>query len=209
MAQHLCRRNLCVLPSYPEKQRQQIVQMMIARGRKWGATWESSLCFYGDLMQTVAPNFDQHAEIRAVLESTDETADFRIKNLNTLVRRTVWREAESKRIELYLYTHPDLDTESHATRVNAALPVVLWEKANRENAAEIANASFQSAKRLKISDHEDAILVTAVADHLYGPELMDSEKSPWINDVLDLARPLNVRVEMLRLRMALDFGRRV
>ena len=139
MAQHLCKRNICVLPSYPKKQRQRIVQIMIQRARGWDLTWESSLALYGDLMQTVAPNFDHHPEIQEFLTSNNfsDSVDDYFGTINRLVRRTVWREAESDRIELFLYTGKEFDSADHFDRIVESLPLVLWDKINSNNAEEV------------------------------------------------------------------------
>ncbi|WP_133510437.1 hypothetical protein [Candidatus Thiosymbion oneisti] len=186
-----------------------IVGHMIARGRKWGATWKNSLALFADLLQTVAPNFDHNHFIREALERGADTADNRILSLVDRAPHIAWRKAEAARIELFLYTAPDMDPLPLIERTAAALPLVLWDQATPEDARPKAEAAFNLAGSLGFAELQDGPLVLAVARALYGPELTVEARHPWIADVLDPRCSPDMRLELLRLRIALDFGRRV
>ena len=209
LAEHLCQRNTAVLPRFPEEQRLAIVRFMIARGKIWGATWKSSLGLYADLMQTVAPNFDHHPTIREAIQTGTGTADDRIMSLADRIPRSAWIEAESSRIELFLYTDPEVDTAPLLERTAAALPIVLWDHIQPEKVSDEARKAIGAADELGLADSEDGPITAAVAFALYGPQLKNEGSYPWMNDILDSQRQPNERLEMLRFRIALDFGRRV
>lgn len=71
---------------------EQMVNNGIARGRSRGLTWESSLMRYVELMFSIAPNFDEHPQIRSTLMNESIPPDER---LNIVVEKTSygeWRE---------------------------------------------------------------------------------------------------------------------
>jgi hypothetical protein len=70
----------------------QMVSNGIARGRNLGLTWESTLIRYLELMFRIAPNFDEHPQIRSRLIDESISPDQR---LNVVLERTsygTWRE---------------------------------------------------------------------------------------------------------------------
>lgn len=208
LVQHLIDRNPAVLPRYPKRQQLEIANIMIARARLWGATWEASIALFADLMQTVAPNFDKFPAIRYALENDELEPDHRMLALADKVQRAVWQQAESKRVELCLYTKPELDTSSVLERTRAALPLVLWDYVlSDDESSQLANQAMQNSKQFGISELDDGPLVTAALTTFYGePPALKNQL--WIRDVL-VEPESSVRIEMLRFRLMLDFKRRV
>lgn len=70
------------------------VRAGIARARQQGFVWESSLTAYVALMFEIAPNFDQHPVIRAILQEDSSDPEARISRLAVDVPDEVWEEAE-------------------------------------------------------------------------------------------------------------------
>lgn len=209
LGDYLCSRSDVVLPRFPREPRRRIVKIMIARGRFWGATWESSLGLFADLMQTVAPSFDKVPEIRQALAVEKQAANERILEIKRFVPDAAWREASLSRVELYLFTAPELDTEDMNVRLAAALPVVLWDRVSLDQADGLAERGIRLANRLGVGELEDGPLVVAVSEGLYGSEFFKASIYPWAADVFAPRRRPKERLAMLRCRIALDFGRRV
>ena len=147
--------------------------------------------------------------IRSAIRTGAETADERIMSLSDRVTRTVWKEAEAGRVELYLYTSPELDALPIEVRTASALPIVLWDRVSPDEAHAQTEYALKLARGLGIAELEDGPMVAAAALALYGIAFMDKTVHPWISDVLSHERKPAVRLEMLRFRMALDFGRRM
>jgi hypothetical protein len=209
LADYLCARHIAVLPRFPLAERHTIVRIMIARSRGWGATWKASISLYADFMQRIAPNFDRYPAIGVALRTGGEDADERILSLADRVPHRSWAEAEAERVELYLYTPPEFDGLALAQRTAQALPIVLWDHVPADAALAISEQGTRLADRLGIAQLDDGPLVSAAALALYGQRLNDLAAHPWILDIHDPGRRPSERLEMLRLRIALDFGRRV
>ena len=206
---YLIDRNPCVLPRYPEDQQRSIVNGMVKRARGVGATWESSISLFADLMQTVAPNFYKHPEINDAIQSPVGSVDSNLMEIADRVSRSAWQEAESGRVELPLYTDLELDEESVEQRTVAALQLVLWDRVNNDEAAvEHIELARHLCKRFELQDLEDGLLVTCAANTLYPPGTFDIPSEGWVEDV-DKEKSPGVRIEMLRLRLMLDLKRRV
>lgn len=193
LSQHLCRRNVSVLPRFPEAQRRVIVGHMLDRGRNWGASLKDSLWLFADLLQTVAPNFDHDPVIREALKRGADTADNRILSLSDRVPRAIWRRAEAARVEIFLYTAPCMDALPLVERTAAAIPVVFWEQVAPEDARRKAEAAMSLAEPFGFTELQDGPLVLGLANALYGPELSDKTRYAWISDILNPGSPANVR----------------
>ncbi len=73
---------------------------MIDRAKRWGINWKSSLVSFAELMISIAPNFDQQADIKRVLESDKEQANQRIKSITEYVPDFAWSQAEANSDDL-------------------------------------------------------------------------------------------------------------
>jgi hypothetical protein len=209
LSDYLCAHHLGLLPRFPLPQRHAIVGLMLERAAAWGATWQASLALYADLMQRVAPNFDRHPEVAAALRTGFPGADERILSLPDRVSRPVWVAAEAQRVDLYLFTSPTLDAQPLAARTAAALPLVLWDRVTSETAIAVAEQGAALATRVGIGEYEDGPLVGAALITLYGAALHHADTATWRRDVMAPGIGPEERLMMLRLRIALDHGRRV
>ena len=75
----------------PELLRQR-VEIGIARARTYGITWQSSMLTFVTLMFEIAPNFDEHPRILAVLTDDHIAPDYRPKELLNRISGKVWGE---------------------------------------------------------------------------------------------------------------------
>lgn len=71
----------------------EMVKKGIERGRTHGLTWESSLVNFLELMFSIAPNFDEHPAISAILESPEGSAEERLAAVTGRTSYDTWKEA--------------------------------------------------------------------------------------------------------------------
>lgn len=209
---HLARRHPAFLPRFPPPVQTLILARMTERARSRGATWESSIALYCDLMEGVAPNFDAVPEIASAIGPPDRGADERIAALAERVPAQAWARAEAGRDELALYAPVGLDDASPAERLAAALPLVLWDSVTADGAVAAAERALALAARHGFAEHAgglaDAGLALAGWQALYG-STPAARSASWLRDVSDPGRPAAERLALLRLRIMLDHGRRV
>lgn len=79
----------------PAKTIEWMVQTGIARGRRYGLSWESSLAAFVVIMFVAAPNFDQHPLIQRVLSDDDAPPNGRIERLWRRISNQNWRAVEA------------------------------------------------------------------------------------------------------------------
>lgn len=200
---HLADRHPALLPRFPEPQQRRIVETMIARARRCGATWESSIALFCDLMEAVAPDFHRSPAIAAAIGPADRRTDERIEALPDTVEPAAWDHAERNRCDLDLYAHPDLDGAPPGDRIAAALDILLWDHAAARDA--LASGAMTAAERFGFAALPDAPLALAAWRALYGA----GTRLAWMDDIVDPAVPPGVRLAALRLRIMIDHGRRV
>lgn len=70
-----------------------MVEDGIARARRYGITWKSSLISFVVLMFLTAPNFDEHRAVYDYLTNEKIEADRRIDKMMEELPNQVWREA--------------------------------------------------------------------------------------------------------------------
>ena len=73
------------------------VEAGVARGRRYGLEWESSLTTFVALMFISAPNFDEDPVIHRILTSTWRTADLRIARIFDRCGCEDWRRVRANR----------------------------------------------------------------------------------------------------------------
>ncbi len=66
----------------------------ISRARRYGISVESSLAAFVDLVFTVAPNFDEQAQIHAVLKDPSVPPDARVELLGEATLPQDWEQAD-------------------------------------------------------------------------------------------------------------------
>lgn len=80
----------------PDDVLQEMINNGLARGRKYGLSWESSLTAFVALMFEIAPNFDEHPRIQQVLRDESVPPDSRIDMLLERISDQDWEEAERR-----------------------------------------------------------------------------------------------------------------
>lgn len=95
IVQHVRTEHAVIVNGFPDPTVREMVQNGIARARRYGLTWESSLTAFVGLMFAVAPNFDEQPAIHGVLTDGHFAADERIERLLRL-RDRHWNDARSR-----------------------------------------------------------------------------------------------------------------
>jgi len=72
-----------------------MIQNGIARGRRYGLSWESSLAAFVVIMIIAAPNFDEHPLIQRVLRQDDAAPERRIDGIWRRISSQNWKAVES------------------------------------------------------------------------------------------------------------------
>lgn len=69
-----------------------MVRKGIERGRSHGLTWESALVEFLETMFRMAPNFDAHPKVAALLDEGEGTPDQRWKRMLAATTYDAWRQ---------------------------------------------------------------------------------------------------------------------
>jgi hypothetical protein len=194
------------LPRFPDTVQATIVGNMLGRASRWSIHGQQALLAFSELMIAVAGNFDEQAEIHAVLEATKGARDRTVIELPGLVRDEVWAKASSNAATLPFYIRPALTGKAAAEQVAAALPVVLHDRPEAADAAAAVQGAQPVAGRLGLADDADSLLVIAACRSFYGEDF-DERRLAWAPDLFGAGLTPRAVVNALRLRLALDFAR--
>ena len=197
------------LPRFPDEIQLKIVVNMIERAKRWGIDWRSSLVVFAELMMTIAPNFDEQADIKSVLESNKEQANQIIKSMTEHVPGSAWSQAEAAIEDLPLYLSEQFLNTSRLEQTVRAIPLVLWDKVTDLDIQQYAKDACQFANDIGLNDLNDAPIAIVVWRCLYGKDFNNPEINAWVADIINIKRHPRERIAMLKFRIALDHGRMV
>lgn len=76
----------------PESKMREMVRCGIAKARRYGMTWQSSIAAFTVLMFDVGPNLDRHPVVHAELTHPDVPDQSRVEHLVAAVPPPVWHE---------------------------------------------------------------------------------------------------------------------
>lgn len=198
-----------VLSRFPDDIQLKVVNNMIARAKRWGIDWRSSLVIFAELMMTIAPNFDEQVDIKNVLGSDKEQANQIIKSITEYVPDSAWSQAESMIEDFPLFLSEDFLNVSLFEQTASAVPLVLWDKVANLDVQQYVNNACQYANEIKLINLNDAPIGIVVWRCLYGEGYNDPAVNPWAADIIDIKRHPRERIAMLKFRIALDHGRMV
>lgn len=198
-----------VLGRFPPSIRHRIVTNMVQRAQRWGITWQSSLAIFTELMLAIAANFDEQEAIKQELRRQRPSPDRAVKTIFTRVPITAWNAAVATASALPLYVPSSLAEAPLVERTAAALTLVLWDHLREDSARRLADEAGAVASDLRLGEVEDAALVVGVWMTLYGPSYWDSSTHKWLRTILYSKHSARTQIAMIRLRIALDYGRRV
>lgn len=203
---YLAGRDPGLLPVLDPSARPVVVAAMVGRARRCGVKWRSSTALFCDLMQLVAPDFYRHPAVRGLYVRDGADPDALTQQLADLVPAATWEEIAGQRSDLPLYTPPEADDLPLVERIAAALPIILWGRVKPGAGANLAGAGLAEAARLGLSDADDAGLVLAAIMHLYPSTRALPD---WAEAAAAKPGSTQAKLELMRLRAALDHGRRI
>jgi hypothetical protein len=210
---HLTERHPDFLPRFPEPVQHQIVTHMVARARSTGVRWQSAIAILCDLMESIAPNLLASPHVLSQITPRpdgietlgSDIADRRVCALHRIMPRGSWAALEQNRDDLSLYTPPEYDAAALPHRLAYALNLVLWDHIDQNNVSSWVEWGMSRAVRDGLNVREDAALATCAWGILYG----QNSTQPWEDTICDPVWPARIRLQLLRARIMIDFGRRV
>ena len=195
------------LPSFPVPVQEQIVRNMLGRAARWGITWKSALVAFSEMMLAVAPNFDEHAEVRAALGMAWLGPDRAMLTLHRRVPKSVWREIATAAQDLPLFVPGNCLNSPLIDQTAAAIPIALGDLLNDADPQKLAESALMMAQSLGLDRIVDAGLVLTARRLFYAEELRERKPLPWQTDVFDRNHSPREIVAMLKLRIGLDHRR--
>ncbi len=196
-----------VLPCFPPDLQFRIVENMVGRAERWGIWRQDAFAIFTELMMAIAPNFDEHPDISAVLSDDDEDINEIVATLDERIEDSVWEEVEANAADLPLFVPAALIDAPLEVKVAAAIDIALAGVPLPAPAAEIARRAMAEAYRLGLADETDAPLAVAAWRIFYGDSATDVRRHEWLADLFNQALPARTRVAQLKFQIALDFNR--
>lgn len=195
------------LPSFPVPVQEQIVRNMLGRAARWGITWKSALVAFAETMLAVAPNFDEHAEVRAMMRSTQAVPNRAMLSIDQRLSKTAWLEIESNAQNLPLFVPSKWIEASLVDQIAVAIPILLGDVLSEADPHGLAVSAVAMADSLGLDRIADAGLILTARRLLYADQLRERTNFPWTADVFDKPRAPQEMISLLRLRISLDFQR--
>lgn len=189
------------LPRFPRRIGLRITDHMLQRAEREGLRYQSSLLAWCELMIIVAADFERAPEVRRVLDENRARRDFLVPDLPDIISDDVWERCEAAGSSLPFFHSAALDHASLAERTAAAIGLALGDRIERGTGAKAADQAIANAQRLRLSEVSDAPLVLAACRMFY------PTPGTWFEEVLRQSIPARAKIELIRLRLAIDHGR--
>jgi len=182
-----------------------LVEFALVRAKSYGLTWQSSLGQFVYLMAAIAPNFDMHPAIHAILTNQALAPENRISSLSQRLPAGVWQEAITNTSTIGWFLTNDGFGYERADRFRLALPNALPKTTTEQtdNLDVKIKQALQSAEKWGFVTEDQQFVFTA-ASLYYGENL--STEMPWSNDTFTAGYTPDVQCALLRVRMAIDTG---
>lgn len=192
------------LPCFPLGVQQQIVGNMLERALAWQLTLQSSLHAFCELMIRLAPNFDRVPGIADNMRRLGPQLDRKLDELASSVPASLVEEARAGASTLPLFTPAALDQAPPAERTAAAIRLALGDRPEAAGATTAAAEAVALAEALGLAARADAPLVLTACRSFWGAGFLDL---PWAAALRRERWTAAEQVELLRLRLAMQFGR--
>lgn len=194
--------------SLPRSVACRMLRQGVERARARGFVEAGGIAAFIRLMALIGADFDEHpmvADVLAGITETDETKRLSalIDGLNEADLEEAYEDADDR-----AWFAPD-DTPGWTVATLCWTFSELSAVRPEERLYALAAAAAEKARKLGLEDN-DAVPVIAACIAFYGDDFDGLSGPPWCRDVLprpDL--PPTVRLELLRVRIALDTGRMI
>lgn len=180
-----------------------LVTHALMRAQSYGLSWQASQAQFVRLMAAVAPNFDAHPAIHAVLSNEAVLANQRIEQLLDILPAGVWTEAAAGASNLGWYLN-DAGQAAAAieSRIAAALAHALPKELRHFDAQSVERAC-RRAPAMGL-DGEDGNFAFVACSLIYGEGF--EVRLPWCADIFAAQVSPPLRIELLKARAAIDIG---
>lgn len=182
-----------------------LLDFALARAKNYGLIWQSSLGQFVYLMAAIAPNFDLHPAIHAILTNQSLAPENRISSLAQRLPAGVWQEAITNTSTIGWFLNKDGYGYKRADRFRLALTNALPEMIveQTDNLDVKIKQALQSAEKWGFVTEDQQFVFTAASLN-YGENL--STQMPWSKDTFTAGYTSDVQCALLRVRMAIDAG---
>jgi hypothetical protein len=182
-----------------------ILDFALARAKSYGLIWQSSLGQFVYLMAAIAPNFDMHPAIHAILTNQALAPEDRISSLTQRLPAGVWQEAITNTSTIGWFLAKDGFGYERADRFRLALTNALPKSTTEQtdHLDVIIKQALQSAEKWGFVTEDQQFVFTA-ASLYYGENL--STQMPWSRDTFTAAYTPDMQCALLRVRLAIDVG---
>ena len=197
------------LPSFPRTAQEQIVTNMLARAKRWEITGQHAQVAFAEMMLAIAPNFDDHAEFRAVFGARWLDPNRAMLSLDKRISRVAWKEMAASTQSLPLYLSGQHLEAPPLEQTSAAIALAVGDQLAGTLPDAQAVAARTLAEELGLDGVPDAGLVLAAWKLFYGLRFRDRAAFPWVDDVFDGGRAPREIIAMLKYRISLDHARYV
>ncbi|MGR8932081.1 MAG: hypothetical protein ACU836_15730 [Gammaproteobacteria bacterium] len=177
----------------------------VERARDYGFTWQSTLGQFVYLMAAIAPNFDQHPALHAVLVNPAIPIEKRPGSLIQRLPAGVWTDAEATASTIGWFMIRDEFHLPPAERISSALLNALPDTAKIQSGDRLKRVeqSIRTAEALGFTAEDQQWVFVAASLH-YGDCFVSD--LAWAKETFVPAFPLQTQISLLRVRMALDAG---
>jgi hypothetical protein len=202
----LCRHLQQTYPAYARLSPVTLTRLIgfgLARARRYGFTWQASLGSFVYLMAAVAPDFDRHPAIHALLVNTALPAESRLAALTERLPPGVWTDAGRAAGTIGWFLSQDSFGLERPARIGLALANALPDSAALlEEETPLQGALKRAETRGFLS--EDSQFVFAACGLHYGEQF--EHQAPWAKGLFTPALTAAAQTALLRVRLALDAG---
>jgi hypothetical protein len=194
------------LPRFPEPVQALIVGNMLGRAARWSIHGQRALLAFCELMISIAANFDEHPEIRGVLEKEQGGRDRALLALPRQVSAAAWADARSNAVTVPFYLRPSTLAQPPAEQAAAAVALALYDRPEAHDATNAVQGAANAAAGLNLPVDADGLLVVTACRTFYG-EAFDERRLSWAPMIFGSGLDPRTVLHALRLRLALDFAR--
>lgn len=191
------------LPCFPKPLRTKIVDNMVGHGLYWQLEHQDALHAYCEAMIGIAANFDAVPAIAKRMQAEVSLSTVFPDVIETLPV-DLKREASADGSNLPFFVPSSLRSSSLAEQTAHALTIVLYDRPEADSPHPATNAAIAMAGEFGWAALADGALIAATAKAFWGPQFT---RLPWYNEFRFEPWSPREQLELVRLRLALEFGR--
>lgn len=193
-----------LLPCFPTPIQRLIVRNMLDRAMLWELSRGDALYAFCSAMISIAPNFDEFPAIAQQMSDHRESLDDLIAKIVGGMPQSVNKKAVEASSVLPLFTPVKMRGGGLLELCTHAVPIALHDRPEANQPADAIRDATEHTARLGLSKLTDAPLVVAACRSFWGNNF---DQLVWAAEVWQEDWSAAARLALLRLRLALEFGR--